>query len=75
MFYNYEIFNSPPQIPMSKNIIFLFLFLTTPFLGIGQTIRAEIQLLVDSIATDNDLSYDTNVCVGYKSKQFIRFES
>jgi hypothetical protein len=60
---------------MSKNIIFLFLLLTTPFLGTGQTIRTEIQALVDSIATDNDLSYDTNICVGYKSKQFIRFEN
>lgn len=43
---NYLIINKLTKLPMSKNIIFLFLLLTTPFLGIGQTIRTEIQSLV-----------------------------
>ncbi len=60
---------------MLKNIIFLFLSLTTPFLGTGQTIRTEIQLLVDSIATDNYLSYGRDGYLGYKSEQFVRFEN
>jgi hypothetical protein len=59
---------------MLKNIIFLLLFLVTPLLGIGQTVRTEIQALVDSIAHNNYLKYDDNVSVGTKSKQFMRFE-
>lgn len=59
---------------MSKNIIFLLLFLITPFLGIGQTIRTEIQSLVDSIARYTYLQYGNNGHVGSKSEEFMLFE-